>query len=91
MAPWPGSLVAVMVPPIDFTELSATESPSPVPAPIGLVVKNGSRCAAGFLGDAGPAVGDLDADRAVLDRLHRDDQLASRRISAGHRLRGVEQ
>ncbi len=49
-----------MAPPMAWMVLRATESPSPVPLPTGLVVKNGFEDAREELGgDAGAGVADL--------------------------------
>ena len=50
VVPWPSWLSTVMVPPSDSMMLRHTASPSPVPSPTGLVVKNGSKMRSRFSG-----------------------------------------
>ena len=43
VVPTPGTLATVMCPSVCFTIPYTVESPSPVPLPLGFVVKNGSK------------------------------------------------
>ena len=88
-APPPGRSPTSIVPPWALTMPWQTESPIPVPAPGGLVVKNGSKIRLRSSGgDAGAVVRDLELDPAVplASRQHEP----ARRRHVAQRLLGVD-
>ena len=89
--PLPSSLSNVISPPSAVTIRCQIARPSPVPTPIGLVVKNGVNIRGLDLGrHAGAGVGDLDDDAAAGVERGRDADLVRLDVALGDRLRRVD-
>jgi hypothetical protein len=76
-APAPGNDSTAIAPPWPSTMPRASASPSPVPSPSGLVVKNGSKTRSNFARNSRPVLADLDPHSLVLRVVARPETQAA--------------